>query len=597
MTGKQKLARSALQLLDRGLPIMTIAFGISFYVSSAQVGLRLDDEGYILELATRVQRGEAPYLDFFTLYPPTIYYLLAGFLKLFGPNLLLARYLMVAVKSANLVLGYLLSRRLVPRFAAAFTPLLILFIEILSGFNLNPHSAWFAGTLFLLVWLALGKWLDNGRAMYCFLAGICCSLAFAFKQPQGAVVTLACFAWLWTAQKTPPNPTRSHRSQMAWDLSIFIVIGGFFGVAMLGGDSAYRFLFLLPAVLGLLTLWKTRKAVRKEPGLVWLILGGFAATLLWFGYFTNRLGLSPFIKGIVLEPLRQGHDRFIPKEAALMAAGTEVLIASYLIIIIVSSLLLIRSSVVRGSNNRTMNSTKHSFVQFGIVMASFLCFALYPWPLGARAVWISVPFAVLAVWIGWSFVDGLFSLRLPRRITVLAVIVLCSGLLALGIISHERLLGWTNRTVSTLSQAFAVHLDPSSLEKSPLPNAPILIPKSDTETRVIVDLVGWIEAHIREDEPILVFPGGGHLHFLSNRRNPSFVGGYGVRSIPNKSAVEELITDLDETGAAWLVLVSGEPGIRMGGTGDTVLLAQELGLPEPTASFGPFDVFRIKPQD
>ena len=41
--------------------------------------------------STRVLDGDVPYKDFWAIYPPGQFYILAGIIKLFGPNLLIAR--------------------------------------------------------------------------------------------------------------------------------------------------------------------------------------------------------------------------------------------------------------------------------------------------------------------------------------------------------------------------------------------------------------------------------------------------------------------------------------------------------------------------
>ena len=58
------------------------------------------DEGLVLVGADRVLRGEMPYRDFWTLYGPGSYYLLAGLYRVFGEFALVERGLDVAAKTA-----------------------------------------------------------------------------------------------------------------------------------------------------------------------------------------------------------------------------------------------------------------------------------------------------------------------------------------------------------------------------------------------------------------------------------------------------------------------------------------------------------------
>ena len=57
------------------------------------------DEGLVLVGADRVLRGDMPYRDFWTLYGPGSYYLLAGLFRLFGEFALVERAFDVAAKT------------------------------------------------------------------------------------------------------------------------------------------------------------------------------------------------------------------------------------------------------------------------------------------------------------------------------------------------------------------------------------------------------------------------------------------------------------------------------------------------------------------
>ncbi|MBE3145286.1 MAG: hypothetical protein IMZ61_15415, partial [Planctomycetes bacterium] len=46
------------------------------------------DEGFAMFGSTRVLNGDVPYKDFWAIYPPGQFYILAGIIKIFGSNLL-----------------------------------------------------------------------------------------------------------------------------------------------------------------------------------------------------------------------------------------------------------------------------------------------------------------------------------------------------------------------------------------------------------------------------------------------------------------------------------------------------------------------------
>src|SRR5690349_3599159 len=70
--------------------------------------VNLFDEGIILVGASRVADGEIVHRDFYTLYGPLNYYLIAGLFKLFGPAVLVERLWDTAVKAVAVVLVYLI---------------------------------------------------------------------------------------------------------------------------------------------------------------------------------------------------------------------------------------------------------------------------------------------------------------------------------------------------------------------------------------------------------------------------------------------------------------------------------------------------------
>ena len=108
---------------------LTVTLGtlavLGAYVWLARYGLDLVDEGYFLDLATRVQHGQLPYRDFDTYYTPGIFYLNAAVLTLFGADALPVRVVMVGIRVACALLLYRLARRLTPPVFASVPALLL----------------------------------------------------------------------------------------------------------------------------------------------------------------------------------------------------------------------------------------------------------------------------------------------------------------------------------------------------------------------------------------------------------------------------------------------------------------------------------------
>lgn len=91
-------------LMVKSSPLLRAALlwtaGLLFLATFIQMPIKWYDEGLILTGADRVAKGELPYLDFWTLYPPGQIFSLAGLFDMFGTNTLVARTYDLAIKSA-----------------------------------------------------------------------------------------------------------------------------------------------------------------------------------------------------------------------------------------------------------------------------------------------------------------------------------------------------------------------------------------------------------------------------------------------------------------------------------------------------------------
>jgi len=75
----------------------------------------LFDEGITLFGADRVAHGAVPHRDFYTLYGPGQFYVLAGLFKLFGTSVLVERIWNTIVSASSVVLIFLIVDRVAPR--------------------------------------------------------------------------------------------------------------------------------------------------------------------------------------------------------------------------------------------------------------------------------------------------------------------------------------------------------------------------------------------------------------------------------------------------------------------------------------------------
>ncbi|MFN8175140.1 MAG: hypothetical protein U0T02_08745 [Solirubrobacteraceae bacterium] len=77
-------------------------------------GIQPNDEGLMLQAASRIAHGEVPYSDFWWFYPPGQPYLLGGLWSIFGPSLLVWRIVRVLCDATVALLAWRLARRAAP---------------------------------------------------------------------------------------------------------------------------------------------------------------------------------------------------------------------------------------------------------------------------------------------------------------------------------------------------------------------------------------------------------------------------------------------------------------------------------------------------
>jgi Dolichyl-phosphate-mannose-protein mannosyltransferase len=99
----------------RGRPPVAFAVVLGLAAGLAAIaitqGINPNDEGIVLQGASRVAHGQLPYRDFYANYGPGEYYLIALLNRLFGPSLLAWRILGVLLDGLVAALAYALARR------------------------------------------------------------------------------------------------------------------------------------------------------------------------------------------------------------------------------------------------------------------------------------------------------------------------------------------------------------------------------------------------------------------------------------------------------------------------------------------------------
>ena len=176
------------------------------------------DEGYSLYGAERVLNGEVPYRDFWLVYTPAQFYVLAAIFKVFGPSMIAARVYDVLVRFAIVVLMYRIPARLsapVPAIVSALVGVLWL-----GSIDYYSYAMYPALALSLLsVWFLI-RHLEGPWAGWPLLSGLCVGATTLFRHDlglYGAISVGAVFAaWSWFAPEAGKDARGRGRVRGSW---------------------------------------------------------------------------------------------------------------------------------------------------------------------------------------------------------------------------------------------------------------------------------------------------------------------------------------------------------------------------------------------
>ena len=171
--------------------------------------LGLIAEGVSCVGAQRVLDGQVPYRDFWTIYAPGGYYLLAGLFAVFGSQLLTARVaaMTLTVLAGGCVYGLFRTRH-PPVTALAWT-----LGVVLALFSMGHYFATYPPVLLCMTaaLAATAAYFNHRRPRWLLAAGVAVSLAVVFKHDVGGYIALSivialCANRLIGPPLAPPRP-------------------------------------------------------------------------------------------------------------------------------------------------------------------------------------------------------------------------------------------------------------------------------------------------------------------------------------------------------------------------------------------------------
>lgn len=216
------------------------------------------DEGFAVYNSERVLNGDIPYKDFWTIYPPGQFYVIAALFKIFGTNLLVSRLYDTLVRFAIVVCVYLLARKMSYRAGPALyaCTMVSLLLGLAGSYN---YAVFPALALCLLAILILIGYVASGKQSCLLLTGVLLGIAIFFRWDIGlfaiaSIISTVIFLVIFPETPECRNLIKELFSlrQLALSLvaMIMVVLFGYGWIVLHSGfDNLWNQMIIVPATL------------------------------------------------------------------------------------------------------------------------------------------------------------------------------------------------------------------------------------------------------------------------------------------------------------------------------------------------------------
>ncbi len=192
------------------------------------------DEGLILTGAMQVSAGAIPHRDFYSLYGPGQFYVVAGLFDLFGQTVLVERLYDLAVKASIVCLLYLVASQLMKQLYATIAAALCLLWMAAEARHSPAYPVWPCLLLILLsIWIALPLFSGRYSITRLISVGVCVWGVVLFRYDLGALALIIFSAAFVLLGLREPQSFDSRARQLAAIMAPFWVTAGFLLIALI----------------------------------------------------------------------------------------------------------------------------------------------------------------------------------------------------------------------------------------------------------------------------------------------------------------------------------------------------------------------------
>lgn len=485
-----------------GAVLLALA-GLRYMLLYFNRATNLLDEGSQAAQASRILHGDLIYRDFITVVTPGSYYTVAWLFRIFGADLIVLRWAVVALGLGILLVTLGVARHLMSwPFAAASAFLTIVWGWFLVTPNLYSWQAMFLALTALLAYL---RYARTSLVRWIFLAGLATGAAILVKQNIGVYAAAALLLTIWLSVVFEPA---INRDQFGRRLRA--------SICFTGGVCA-------PVV----------------PVLLFLVLAGAGPNLYenWFYYprevYPRGLGLPyppfyPLVPQPGLETLREAIPALIAgriAEPALYELWTKCVL--YLPLLVYPfALLSLAALIARWLRTRDPGVAREGQTLLAIALFGALTF-LQAWPrsdethilFGMQPGFILLGYVLFCCWRPLDGVPARLRNRAALRqwsptrsvqltlLLLLEATVLLATLLPLGALLRN---GYKRTEFEYQNYTVPLHADRAHG-----------IFTSSEEVARIEQVTRYITTHTSTNEPIFVVPWAAGFYFLTDRPNPT----------------------------------------------------------------------------